>query len=110
MVAESSSSAVPLPASLNTCFTGPGPEEVSTKGGACLLHVTGLPYLHHRIHSGVDEHLLCGTLEIWSPGLACQRRRVSRRPRRGKVCMACIPLSIMTDAAEASRAHPQAAQ
>ena len=47
IVAEISSSAVPLPASLNRCFSGPGPEDVSTKGGAALPHTTGLPNLHH---------------------------------------------------------------
>ena len=52
IVAEISSSAVPLPASLNRCFSGPGPEDVSTKGGAALPHITGLPNLHHQQHSG----------------------------------------------------------
>ena len=55
IVAEISSSAVPLLASLNRCFSGPGPEDVSTKGGAALPHITGLPNLHHLQHSGVHR-------------------------------------------------------
>ena len=48
IVAQISSSAEPLPASLRVCFRAPGPEDISTNGACPLLLNTGLPNLHHR--------------------------------------------------------------